>query len=155
MKKQVKVANQPKAKESKSTKSMEEVFPGYPLYPANEDIMNKGKRIDVDLNTAVENDQPIVNTPQNQEPLPSEANEQNSDLTKDDLQALASEEIHSGGDDEILTKRIWPVDFAADDLDIPGSEQDDAQEQLGSEDEENNSYSVGGDRHDDLEEDHT
>ena len=30
---------------------------------------------------------------------------------------------------------------------------DDAQEMLGSEDEENNSYSIGGDRHEDLETD--
>lgn len=40
------------------------------------------------------------------------------------------------------------------DLDIPGSELDDPQEDIGSEDEENNYYSLGGDRHEDLEEDH-
>ncbi len=39
------------------------------------------------------------------------------------------------------------------DLDIPGSELDDLQEDIGSEDEENNYYSLGGDRHVDLEED--
>jgi hypothetical protein len=39
------------------------------------------------------------------------------------------------------------------DLDIPGSELDNAQERIGSEDEENNYYSIGGDNHDDLEED--
>lgn len=32
------------------------------------------------------------------------------------------------------------------DLDIPGSELDDAQEDIGSEDEENNGYSLGGDK---------
>jgi hypothetical protein len=41
----------------------------------------------------------------------------------------------------------------ADDLDIPGTELDDADESIGEEDEENNYYSLGGDRHDDLEED--
>ncbi|MCX6274523.1 MAG: hypothetical protein NTV09_04895 [Bacteroidetes bacterium] len=40
-----------------------------------------------------------------------------------------------------------------DDLDVPGSELDDAQENIGSEDEENNYYSIGGDDHNDLEED--
>jgi hypothetical protein len=40
-----------------------------------------------------------------------------------------------------------------DDLDIPGADLDDIQESLGSEDEENNYYSLGGDDHDDLEED--
>ncbi|UEG50723.1 hypothetical protein LK994_04450 [Ferruginibacter lapsinanis] len=38
------------------------------------------------------------------------------------------------------------------DLDVPGSEQDDEQEAIGSEDEENNYYSIGGDNHNDLEE---
>jgi hypothetical protein len=39
------------------------------------------------------------------------------------------------------------------DLDIPGSELDDEQEMIGSEDEENNYYSLGGDDHNDLDED--
>lgn len=43
-------------------------------------------------------------------------------------------------------------DFIADDLDIPGAELDDEQEFIGSEDEENNYYSLGGDNHDDLDE---
>jgi len=38
------------------------------------------------------------------------------------------------------------------DLDIPGSELDDADENIGEEDEENNFYSIGGDDHNDLEE---
>jgi len=40
-------------------------------------------------------------------------------------------------------------DLSGDDLDVPGSELDDAQEEIGSEDEENNYYSLGGERHDD------
>jgi hypothetical protein len=41
----------------------------------------------------------------------------------------------------------------SDDLDISGTEADDADEGIGEEDEENNYYTLGGDRHDDLEED--
>ena len=41
---------------------------------------------------------------------------------------------------EVLTGR---------DLDVPGSELDDDQEAIGSEDEENNYYSLGGDNHND------
>ncbi len=41
---------------------------------------------------------------------------------------------------------------SVDDLDIPGTELDDADEAIGEEDEENNYYSLGGDNHDDLEE---
>ena len=44
-------------------------------------------------------------------------------------------------------------DRVGGDLDIPGSELDDEQEKVGSEDEENNYYSLGGDDHNDLEED--
>jgi hypothetical protein len=39
------------------------------------------------------------------------------------------------------------------DIDIPGSELDDVQEMVGSEDEENNYYSLGGDDHNNLDED--
>jgi len=37
-------------------------------------------------------------------------------------------------------------------LDVPGSELDDKDEDIGEEDEENNYYSLGGDNHEDLEE---
>jgi hypothetical protein len=44
-------------------------------------------------------------------------------------------------------------DLSGNDLDVPGAELDDNQESIGSEDEENNYYSLGGDNHNDLEED--
>jgi hypothetical protein len=44
-------------------------------------------------------------------------------------------------------------DVTGSDLDIPGSELDDDLELIGSEDEENNYYSLGGDDHTDLDED--
>jgi hypothetical protein len=44
-------------------------------------------------------------------------------------------------------------DESGSDLDIPGSELDDEQENIGNEDEENNYYSIGGDNHNNLEED--
>ena len=57
----------------------------------------------------------------------------------------------------ILSDLINQLDFrkevSADELDVPGTELDDQQEMLGSEDEENNYYSIGGDNHDDLDED--
>lgn len=43
--------------------------------------------------------------------------------------------------------------LTGENLDVPGSELDDAAEDIGSEDEENNYYSIGGDKHEDLEED--
>ena len=49
-------------------------------------------------------------------------------------------------------EKDFNVDASGSDLDIPGSELDDEQENIGSEDEENNYYSLGGDDHNDLEE---
>jgi hypothetical protein len=44
-------------------------------------------------------------------------------------------------------------DATGSNLDIPGSELDDEQENVGNEDEENNYYSLGGDGHSNLDED--
>lgn len=140
----------PKAKAA-SKKSEDETseFPGYPKYPSSEDIINRGNRVDIDVNAAIEGNvsQPIA-------PVsgPAKGPGGDSSLTEDDFQALGSDEIESTGDDEILANRSWPVDFTGNELDVPGSEDDDAQEEIGSEDEENNSYSLGSDRHSDLDE---
>lgn len=52
-----------------------------------------------------------------------------------------------------LNEKDFGEDQSGEDLDVPGSELDDQQESVGSEDEENNFYSLGGDNHNDLEED--
>lgn len=49
-------------------------------------------------------------------------------------------------------KKDYTNDKSRNDLDIPGTELDDEQEKIGSEDEENNYYSLGGDDHNDLDE---
>ena len=49
-------------------------------------------------------------------------------------------------------EKTFKEDMSGDDLDVPGSELDDQQESVGSEDEENNYYSLGGDNHNDLDE---
>ena len=73
-------------------------------------------------------------------------------------EAISVEQTHS----KELTENLkigknneldFEEDVSGDDLDVPGSELDDQQEAIGSEDEENNHYSIGGDRHNDLEED--
>ena len=51
-----------------------------------------------------------------------------------------------------IRKNELDEEQSEDDLDIPGSELDDQQENIGSEDEENNYYSIGGDDHIDLDE---
>lgn len=52
-----------------------------------------------------------------------------------------------------MNEKDFEDDMSGDDLDVPGSELDDQQEIIGSEDEENNYYSLGGDAHNDLDED--
>lgn len=92
-------------------------FPGYPIYPWNEDIFNQYKKVDntnyggyLDINNHME-------------------------------------------DMGLLNEKDFSEDESGDDLDVPGSEYDDDTEEPGNEDEENEYYSLGGDDHDDLEED--
>ncbi len=51
-----------------------------------------------------------------------------------------------------LNEKGFKDDFYGSDFDIPGSEFDDQAELIGSEDEENNFYSIGGDNHTNLDE---
>ncbi len=88
-------------------------LPGYPLYPAAEDIFSRYKE---ETNVNPED------TSKTKEPNEKPGTNNEKDFS-DDV---------SGGD-----------------LDVPGSELDDEQERIGNEDEENNSYSLGGDAHDD------
>jgi hypothetical protein len=77
------------------------ILPGYPTYPASEDIYEQAK--------------------------------EEMEIDPEEISKLKE-------------------DSDEDTLDIPGSELDDTQEEIGSEDEENNYYSLGGDNHDNLEE---
>jgi hypothetical protein len=94
-------------------------FPGYPLYPASEDIYSKFRK---DL---------LID--------PEEAAEMQDSMDK--------AKVHT------RNEKDFDDDVSGDDLDVPGSELDNQQESVGSEDEENNYYSLGGDNHNDLEED--
>ncbi len=94
-------------------------LPGYPLYPASEDIFSKSKE---------------------------EGNINPEDISKT---KELNENIKTGKNNE----KDFVEDQSGNDLDVPGSELDDEQEKIGSEDEENNYYSLGGDGHNDLDED--
>ncbi|MEP6617352.1 MAG: hypothetical protein ABJA57_12265 [Ginsengibacter sp.] len=138
----------------------EKEFPGYPHYPAREDIMNshENNRVDVDVENLSRSNISTPPAPDKsvKSPLPGQdmieladvdADEidantpTDADLTPDDLIALGAEEASYG------------TGAGADELDIPGAEDDDSNEEIGEEDEENNYYSLGGDAHENLEED--
>ncbi|MEO8772856.1 MAG: hypothetical protein ABI371_00875 [Gelidibacter sp.] len=112
--------NQSDSKKSNPEKGKEEAekkdFPGYPHYPASEDIYNREKE---------------------------------TDLNPDDLTKKKSRDDNPGKRNE----KDFYEDMTGEDLDVPGSKADQAKSNAGSEDEENNYYSLGGDNHKDLEED--
>lgn len=100
----------------KRDKAENKDFPGYPLYPASEDIYNQGKEVNLDPN---------------------------------DLSKVKKQEENPGK----RNQKDFEEDMTGEDLDVPGSEADEAKGDPGSADEENNYYSLGGDNHNDLEED--
>ena len=104
--------NRGKAKDEAEKKG----FPGYPHYPASEDIYNQEKEVDLDP----------------------------TDLSKTKKTPV------NPGKNNIKT---FKEDMTGEDLDVPGSKDDEAKANSGKEDEENNYYSLGGDNHNDLEED--
>jgi hypothetical protein len=136
-------------------------FPGYPPYPAEDDITRNSQRVDGNFGDesfdATKNGPPVAQsadaettgTIEEKEEVPASPYE----LTEEDLEALGPKDLSLDlGEDEQLKHRTHPVDFAGEDLDVPGTNDDDESEKTGSEDEENNPYSLGGDAHSNLEE---
>ncbi|HWB26877.1 MAG TPA: hypothetical protein VG738_15445 [Chitinophagaceae bacterium] len=64
--------------------------------------------------------------------------------TPEDEDVFNAELDKRDDDGELLNESI---DTTGEDLDVPGSGEDDADEEIGEEDEENNNYSLGGDDH--------
>jgi hypothetical protein len=145
-------------------------FPGYPHYPAKEDIMDQRTGSHkVDMN--VENlagarnktgvSQRFTRTQENQRNSSPQA-QQPADENNDDLKIRPGTEADVNDDDlatlnstndEIGTPQNVSTEDLNTDLDVPGSELDDDNENIGEEDEENNYYSLGGNRHESQEED--
>jgi len=92
-------------------------LPGYPVYPADQDIFSKFK--------------------------------EETNINPEDTSKTKAPNDKAGKNNE----KDFTDDQSGSDLDVPGSELDDELERIGSEDEENNYYSLGGDDHNDLDED--
>lgn len=65
--------------------------------------------------------------------------ENSMSVDNDNLSRSALDNFDDEGD--LLNEEIFAEDITGGDLDVPGSELDDANEDIGEEDEENNSYS--------------
>ena len=87
----------------------------------------------------------------------------NSNVTKDERELLEQSEDSMGSADDLSLKKALvdstdedgePLnensDLSGDDLDVPGSEEDNAAEETGEGDEENNSFSLNDDKEDDI-----
>ena len=109
------------------------------------------------MQTSNKNTNPIDDIDENEVPLTYPASEdiynqaeKVASVDPEDTSRL--KETNKKGEYEVLNEKDFKDDVSGSDLDIPGSELDDEQENIGSEDEENNYYSIGGDNHNDLEE---
>lgn len=154
----------------RSNASDDSEFPGYPHYPASEDITHPGngvKKVSADLDAM---NRSVPGSGVNNAPVSERLDSVNpeeepdddlvivpgteADVTKEDLAMLGPRDGDMDlGDDEILRGKMQPAGLADEELDIPGAELDDDNEAIGEEDEENNYYSLGGDNKDSLEED--
>ena len=119
---------------------------GYPHYLQQEDVMSSAKRIELSMEKFPEH-APVEPVTAKVETKAAEAPGSDSDITRDDLAALGPKEGDmDGSDDEIMNLSGDRYDRTGEELDVPGTELDDANENIGSEDEENNYYSLGGDK---------
>lgn len=76
-------------------------------------------------------------------------NKKESEMNPEDL----SKTKKIDKEENSMNEKKFQNHMSGDDLDVPGAELDDLQESIGSEDEENNYYSLGGDNHSNLAED--
>lgn len=68
--------------------------------------------------------------------------------TEDDINLRRSALDNTDEDGEVLNEGSFKKNITGKDLDVPGSDDGDEDEEIGGEDEENNEYSLGGDNHD-------
>jgi len=133
-----------KTKHPKNLEAMDEVekVPDSFSYPAADDIYSQSKE-----ETGMDpEDITRTKTP----------NEKRGDIDPSELdfdEDIPGRDMNKDLEGDDMNEMDFDDDVSGRDLDVPGSDLDDALEDNGDEDEENNSYSLGGDRHEDLEED--
>lgn len=145
--------------EQSNDEKTDQDFPGYPHYPAREDIMDSRtgtERVEADVENlpsgrnATGVSQRFVTAAEKHrtgnESQKEEADDlgiqmgTEGDVNEDDLAVLNSADAEIGTPQNVSNEDLEPG------LDVPGSELDDEQENVGEEDEENNYYSLNDDR---------
>jgi hypothetical protein len=133
--------------------SVDADLPGYPHYPQKDDILNREKRVDANIEDLPASASMRKNLKEQKVKSSNKKNSTTSDfvegtaadVTKKDLKNLGPKDgdLDMGDDELFMDDPFIGPDLSGDDLDVPGSELDDDQEDIGSEDEENNYYSRG------------
>lgn len=161
--------NMPAKKQSNQD---DEQFPGYPHYSSAEDIMHEpigARKVSTDPDDINRDNAYMATGDRNSDEKPMSALEDEeetdddvvivpgteADVTKEDLELLGPKDQDMDmGDDEMLRVKLDPIGETGDDLDVPGEDlMNEDEEALGQDDEENSYYSLGGERHEGLEED--
>lgn len=113
---------------------------GYPRYPDKEDIYRNADKV------SLEESKNLSQRTSNQKI--QGASRPENQLGESEAEKKENKRIFTDRQDDDWNEANFDQNHTGDDLDVPGSEADDAQEAIGEEDEENNYYSLGGDRHD-------
>jgi hypothetical protein len=155
----------PKGNPNPTSSRVKEEHPGYPSHISQEDIYNHEEKVpitdpekpghkhtsslpaeDVAAGEFIEGS---ANHPGSQE-FPT-GDDENEDPEPDDDEDTFDEDVDDLDDlknnPDMGGEAISRGQRTGEDLDVPGAELDDDMEELGSEDEENNYYSLGGDNH--------
>lgn len=165
------VIDTPGEVEKSNDEKIDEDFPGYPHYPAKEDILNPGndiERVDLDVENltrshkiSADHIRNIAGTPEIEADF-TQVNEDEgediemvpgteADVTDEDLLILGPKDGDMDMDeDEELRARGWQPRTGKD-LDVPDADLE-GKDALGQGDEENSYYSLGGDEMEKLEE---
>ena len=165
------VIEKPEEVQESNDEKIDQDYPGYPHYPAKEDILNPGNntgRLDLDVENLTRSNtigfdhiKAITGTPEVEPDFTQVAEEEGEDLeivagteadvTAEDLLLLGPKDGDMDfGEDEELMGRGW-VPVTGKDLDVPDADLD-GKDSLGQGDEENSYYSLGGDERENLRE---
>ncbi len=160
--------NNEKTKKDDSS-AEDKAFPGYPQYPASEDITNNEQEVPLNEETNpkrplseagkpgmppgetlgetdTKKGDPLVTSDasnvSNEERALLDESERGMDGSDDEMAPARAHLDETDLDGDPLNESSGRENFLGDDLVVPGSELDDANENIGSEDEENNYYSL-------------
>lgn len=161
----------PEKVEESNDMNIDEDFPGYPHYPAEEDILdpeNSDKRVNIDVENLTRSHNITPDHIKNIEGIPEVGidltvapedepddieivSASDSDLTAEDFLILGGRDDNRdmGADEALREQGYFPR--TAKDLDEPDPDED-GDEIPGNEDEENSYYSLGGDEMEKLDE---